>query len=146
MSGTMLANFSGRLLKSMSVGVIGLTLVLPANLSAMAAESLSLSKGQAKVFRVSRPAGSIIVGDPNVLKANLHDLETLVLTGGAFGTTNLIVLDQNGEAMLDRMVIVEEGVATNVRVYSPLGNTVQVKKFACNSTCDEPEVTAAASE
>ena len=53
---------------------------------------------QAKIFRVSRPAATIIIGNPAIVDATVEDDQTLVLTGRAFGVTNLIVLDSKGDS------------------------------------------------
>ncbi|MEO0635198.1 MAG: pilus assembly protein N-terminal domain-containing protein [Pseudomonadota bacterium] len=95
-------------------------------------------KDQAKVFRISRPASTIIVGNPGLLAATVQDLQTIVLTGKAFGTTNMIVLDDAGQPILDEMVIVSQNETSLVRVYSG----ADVKTLSCAvSACQEAQTT-----
>ena len=63
--------------------------------------SVLVTVDQAKVFRVSRPAGTIIIGNPAIVDATIQDDQTLILTGRSFGVTNLIVLDANGNQLSD---------------------------------------------
>lgn len=104
--------------------------------TASAEETVVVYKDQAKVFRISRPASTIIVGNPELLAATVQDLQTIVLTGREFGTTNMIVLDDAGEPILDEMVVVGQNENSMVRVYS--GSTVST--LSCSAgACQQAE-------
>ena len=47
--------------------------------------SVLVTVDQAKVFRIPRPAATIIVGNPAIVDATVEDEQTLVLTGRSFG-------------------------------------------------------------
>ena len=47
----------------------------------------------AKVLKLDTPVSKVIVGNANVADATVADARTIVLTGKAFGTTNLVLLD-----------------------------------------------------
>ncbi|MEM9331468.1 MAG: pilus assembly protein N-terminal domain-containing protein [Pseudomonadota bacterium] len=91
---------------------------------------------QAKVFRVSRPAATIIVGNPAIVDATVEDERTLVLTGRSFGVTNLIVLDIDGDAVVDQHVVVTGSETNTVRIYRRESR----ETLACAPVC-EPTLT-----
>ena len=105
---------------------------------------------QAKVFRISRPAATIIIGNPSIVDATIQDEQTLVLTGRSFGVTNLIILDENGDAVIDQAVIVLGSETNTVRIYRGGDNR---ETLACAPVCessvtigDSPGTFEAASE
>ena len=87
---------------------------------------------QAKVFRVSRPAATVIIGNPAIVDGTVEDDQTIVLTGRSFGVTNLIVLDQNGDSIVDRQVVVQGSEVNTVRIYR---RSVR-ETFACAPVCE----------
>ena len=46
------------------------------------------------------PAASVALGNATVADVTVSDAHTLLITGKAFGTTNLLVLDRNGQTIL----------------------------------------------
>jgi hypothetical protein len=72
---------------------------------------------RAKVFRISRPASTVIIGNPSIADATVEDDVTLVLTGRSFGVTNLIVLDLDGNPIVDETIVVRGHEANTVRIY-----------------------------
>ena len=81
---------------------------LPASLAASpaAAEPIAVIVDRAKVMRISRPADIVIIGNPAIADATIQDNQTLIITGRSFGTTNLIVLDADGQAIADEIITV----------------------------------------
>jgi Flp pilus assembly secretin CpaC len=78
-------------------------------------EPISVVIDRAKVMRISRPADIVIIGNPAIADATIQDNRTLIITGRAFGTTNLIVLDASGEAIADEVLTVtgtNDGIVT----------------------------------
>lgn len=101
-----------------------------------AANSVIVTVDQAKVFRISRPAATIIVGNPAIVDATIEDEQTLVLTGRSFGVTNLIVLDVKGDAVIDQPVVVRGSETNTVRIYRRESR----ETLACAPVC-EPTLT-----
>lgn len=99
-------------------------------------DSVVVTVDQAKVFRISRPAATIIVGNPAIVDATIEDEQTLVLTGRSFGVTNLIVLDIAGEAIVDQPVVVRGSETNTVRIYRRNSR----ETLACAPVC-EPTLT-----
>lgn len=101
-----------------------------------AKQSVIVTVDQAKVFRISRPAATIIVGNPAIVDATIEDDQTLVLTGRSFGVTNLIVLDLKGDAVIDQPVVVRGSETNTVRIYRRDSR----ETLACAPVC-EPTLT-----
>ena len=101
--------------------------------------SVIVTVDQAKVFRVSRPAATIIIGNPAIVDATVEDDQTMVLTGRSFGVTNLIVLDVNGDAIVDQQVTVKGHEFNTVRIYRG-GLSRETMACAPSSPC-EPTLT-----
>jgi hypothetical protein len=91
---------------------------------------------QAKIFRISRPASTVIIGNPAIADATVEDERTLILTGRSFGLTNIIILDKQGEPVVNRSVVVSSQEANTVRVYRRASR----ETYACAPAC-EPTLT-----
>ena len=52
---------------------------------AMAAADIEVTMNQAKIVKLSRPADTIVVGNPAIADASVQDASTIVLTGKGFG-------------------------------------------------------------
>ena len=112
------------------------TTSLAESVSDVNGRSVLVTVDQAKVFRVSRPASTIIIGNPAIVDATIQDDQTLILTGRSFGVTNLIVLDGNGDALVDQPVVVRASETNTVRIYRRDSRAT----LACSPVC-EPTLT-----
>lgn len=114
-----------------------LTLV-PLAAPAQAAESFSdkvplkVIVDKAKVVRIAKPADTIIIGNPSIVDATIQDARTLVLTGRNFGITNLIVLDSDGDVVVDETVVVKGHETNMVRIYRQANR----ETLACSPVCE----------
>lgn len=55
-----------------------------------------------------------------------------MLTGKGFGVTNLVVLDRNGEPIIDEQVTVNRDDATSVRIY----RRANIQTMSCTPYCE----------
>ncbi len=101
--------------------------------SYVGSEKVIVTVDQAKVFRISRPAATIIIGNPSIVDATIEDDQTLVLTGRSFGVTNLIILDEKGDAVIDQAVVVRGSETNTVRIYRGGNNR---ETLACSPVCE----------
>lgn len=101
-----------------------------------AAPPVVVTVDRAKVYRISRPASTVIIGNPSIADATVEDDRTLVLTGRSFGVTNLIVLDAQGEPIVDETIVVRGHETNTVRIY----RRSQRETLACAPVC-EPTLT-----
>ncbi|MBX9459748.1 MAG: pilus assembly protein N-terminal domain-containing protein [Rhizobium sp.] len=87
----------------------------------------------AKVLKLDQPVSKVIIGNADVADATVADSRTIVLTGKAFGTTNLVLLDADGNALLDERVLVSIDEGNTVRMYRQTDRTV----LSCTPTCEQ---------
>jgi len=97
---------------------------------------LDVAVDHARILKIPRAAGTIIIGNPAIVDVTIHDAETLVLTGRSYGMTNVVVLDPGGEVVLDDDVTVTSREDRSVRIYRQAARST----FSCSPRC-EPQVT-----
>jgi Flp pilus assembly secretin CpaC len=90
---------------------------------------------QAKVLKLDRPVSKVIVGNSKVADATVADAKTIVLTGHSFGTTNLVLLDADGNALLDERILVSIDEGNTVRVFRQTERLV----LSCTPACEQHE-------
>lgn len=73
---------------------------------AAAADPFKVSVDQTVPLRLAGGATSVIVGNASVADVAVHDAKTLLITGKAFGATNLTVLDRSGNTIYTNELIV----------------------------------------
>jgi len=101
-------------------------------LPASAGTDIGVIMNQAKILKLSRPADTIVVGNPAIADASVQDPSTIVLTGKGFGVTNLVVLDKSGSPIVDAQVVVSRYDADSVRIY----RRSQVQTLSCTPYCE----------
>ena len=107
--------------------------LLAAALPGMAlAQALSVTIDQAQRITISRPAKDVIVGNPAMVDVAILDEHHLLLTGKAYGVTNLLVTDALGRAILSRQMIVSAPEQNRVSVY----RGANVTSYACSGKCE----------
>lgn len=99
---------------------------------ALAEAGISVLVNQAKILKLSRPADTIVIGNPMIADASVQDPSTIVLTGKGFGVTNLVVIDTNGMPILDEQIVVSRSTANSVRVY----RRAEVQTLSCSPYCE----------
>jgi len=57
-------------------------------------------------LKLNQPANSVVVGNATVADVTVHDARTLLVTGKAFGSTNLTVLDRSGNTIYSSQLTV----------------------------------------
>jgi Flp pilus assembly secretin CpaC len=87
----------------------------------------------AKVLKLDQPVSKVIVGNSDVADATVADARTIVLTGKAFGTTNLVLLDADGNALLDERILVSIDEGNTVRMFKQTDRTI----LSCTPTCEQ---------
>lgn len=86
----------------------------------------------AKVLKLSRAAGTIIIGNPNVADATVQDANTIVLTGQGFGRTNIVILDPSGTPILDENIAVTRDQFATLRIY----RRATIETLSCEPFCE----------
>ena len=94
---------------------------------------LRVSMNHARVLKLDRPVSKVIIGNSKVADATVADSTTIVLTGRSFGTTNLVLLDAEGSAIVDERILVSIDEGNTVRVFRQTARTV----LSCTPNCEE---------
>ena len=124
-------------LSCLAGAALAAALVVAGNEAAQAAgDPIQVTVDHAKVMHIARPADIVIIGNPGIADATIQDSQTLIITGHSFGTTNLIVLDAQGQAIADEVVTVqpnEDDLVTIYKVNKENGPTRET--FSCSPVC-----------
>lgn len=112
---------------------------LSGTVPAIADAGINILMNQAKILKLSRPADTIVIGNPLIADASVQDASTIVLTGRGFGVTNLVVIDTNGMPILDEQIVVSRSTANSVRVY----RRADVQTLSCTPYCEGAFLTEA---
>jgi Pilus formation protein N terminal region len=83
---------------------------------ATAAEKIVISTDQTQLISVSGNPGTVVVGNPSIADATVHG-DKVFIHGRAFGSTNMIILDQNGAELASMEITVKIGGSNNVAVF-----------------------------
>jgi hypothetical protein len=73
---------------------------------AAAADPFKVKVDETVTLKLSQPANSVVVGNATVADVTVHDARTLLITGKAFGSTNLTVLDRAGNTIYSSQLTV----------------------------------------
>jgi hypothetical protein len=83
---------------------------------AFAGEPLVLLTDQTQLLAVPRTPGTVVVGNPSIADVTIQG-QQVFLHGRAFGTTNIMILDETGAEIADFEVTVQLGGSNNVALY-----------------------------
>jgi len=92
-----------------------------------------LGVDKAKLFRMKHPASTIIIGNPTIADVSIQDGTLLVFTGKNFGTTNVIILDENDKEIAEFDVSVRSGNARSMTVFKGASRS----SYNCAPTCEK---------
>lgn len=101
--------------------------------AAQAEEYIKLETSQARILRLARPADTVVIGNPAIADAVVQDSQTIVLTGKDFGVTNIVVMDKQGEPIIDRELVVSNNARGTMRVY----RQADVQTLSCTPYCEK---------
>lgn len=99
-----------------------------------AAGDVDLAVEHAQVVRLPGEASTVIVGNPSIADALVHDGRTLVLTGRLQGRTNVIALDRVGRVIYSSDVVVSNPAGAG---QVALFRGPQRVTLSCSGVCDE---------
>ena len=104
---------------------------IPAVVVAQAA-SLNVGIDQARRVQLRGPAGSVIVGNPQIADVTVVDANTLYITGKGYGVTEVVAVDPIGRTVFQSQIVVTAGDGDGrVRVW----RGAQATEMACGSSC-----------
>ncbi len=110
--------------------LVSATLLLNAGY-ACATEQLVLRTDQAKIIDVARSPSIVVVGNPSIADATIQG-NRVFLHGRAYGTTNVIILDNDGAQLADFAVDVQQGGQNNVSLFK----AGHLQTYVCATNCE----------
>lgn len=87
----------------------------------------------ARIIKLDRQISKVIIGSSEVADVTVADSNTIVLTGKSYGTTNLVILDAEGQAIIDELVLVSVDEANTLRIYKQTERSV----YSCAPSCEQ---------
>ena len=114
------------------LATLALTAPLVASPVHAAEDMLRVYMDHARVLKLDRPVSKVIIGNSDVADATVADSKTIVLTGRSFGTTNLVLLDIDGNAIVDERILVSIDEGNTVRVFRQTSRSV----LSCTPNCE----------
>jgi hypothetical protein len=129
MSSNALPAFSRFLATLLSLLIAALFIGIYSKLASAA--NLNVNIDQAELVRLEKPGAEVIIGNPSIADVTVQSGRLLIVTGKSTGLTNLIVLDGNGELVMER----------NVYVSSDSKNLITVNRgkshetYSCSPNC-----------
>ena len=120
-----------RVLRMSVFGVFALGNLAVADSANAAGTDLIVRYDQSQLIRLPRPATEVIIGNPSIADVNIQGGNLLVVTGKAFGITNIIALDAQRNVIQDQRVLVERDDQRALVLYR--GSTRE--SYACTPTC-----------
>ncbi|MBC8037240.1 MAG: pilus assembly protein N-terminal domain-containing protein [Rhizobiales bacterium] len=115
------SRFTGILLGMMLAGVAS---------QAIAAQPLVIHTDQSKIIDLARAPGVVVVGNPSIADATIQGNRVFV-HGRGYGTTNLIILDEDGDQIADFEIDVQLGGQNNVSLFK----AGQLQSYVCAGDC-----------
>lgn len=106
--------------------------------AARADQPITVFMDHARILKLGQAVEKVIIGNSNIADVTVADPKTIVLTGKAYGTTNLVILDKGGNAIIDEEVLVATDEDHTVRVYRQTDRSV----LSCGPNCEVNTSTA----
>jgi len=125
--------FTGSLKLTCAAGMIAASMSVTA-----AAEmgTVQVTLDFAKIVKLEVPASTVIIGNSGIVEAAIEDDKTMVLTGQAPGSTNIIVIDADGNEIENVRVVVASDTRDLTTVYSGTDRL----SYSCNPRCEQVAV------
>ncbi len=123
----------GPLARSLAAGA---ALALAAAIGPAAAdETIDVTIDFAKIIDLEAPARTVFVGNSGIADATIpqNDRTRVLLTGRTAGTTNLIVLDDDGDEILNATI----QVASDIRQLTTVFRGSRRQTFSCAPVCEQ---------
>ncbi len=111
--------------------LIALFGLIVATAAPAAAQTYSVPIDQAGLLRLPEDASAVVVGNPAIADATMFDARTVFVSGRAFGQTNIIALNADGQVIYANDVSVVLASNSHVQVF----NNTNQESFVCDPVC-----------
>ena len=82
-------------------GIAALSVCVCLAASAASAGDFQVEVNQSRAFKLSKPAGTVMIGNPSIADVTVEDTNLLYVVGRSYGKTNLVALDEDGNQLVD---------------------------------------------
>ncbi len=120
------------------LGLAGLacTTILP--FQSAQADDYVVDINKTQMLRLDKAASAVVIGNPEIADISVHSPNLLLIVGRGYGTTNLIVLDDLGQTIINETIHVR-------RAFSPSNRRVLVvgkgwQSYNCSPMCQPAPV------
>lgn len=117
-------------LKKLS-GILATSALLSCASQALAGQPIVARLDHSQIMAMARTPGTVVVGNPSIADVTIEG-KNLFLHARAYGTTNILVLDDEGKQLADYDVTVQTGGDNNVFVYKAGFSST----FVCAPDCE----------
>lgn len=100
---------------------------------AAAGEPLVVYTDQSRIITVARTPGTVVVGNPSIADVTIQE-DKVFLHARGYGTTNILILDDQGNHLADYDVTVQTSLDNGVTVYRAGSQFSYVCDPDCEST------------
>ncbi|HUQ36181.1 MAG TPA: pilus assembly protein N-terminal domain-containing protein [Aestuariivirga sp.] len=104
------------MLKLLRVTSSALALAFLHTSASLAAQELIIKTDQTQLISISGTPGTVVIGNPSIADVTVHG-NRLFVHGRAYGSTNMIILDENGNQLTTLDVTVMLGGQNNLQIY-----------------------------
>jgi len=95
-------------------------------------QSFKVELNKTEIVRLPGAAASVVVGNPKIADVTVQSSDLLFVVGRGYGETNLIILDANGNTMMDaNLHVVNTLPRSGVRLY----NGKERETYSCIPYC-----------
>lgn len=101
--------------------------------TSFAAQELIIKTDQTQLVSISGVPGAVVIGNPSIADATVHG-NKIFIHGRAFGSTNLIILDENGNQLSALEITVQRGGENNLAIYKAGARYSYVCAPSCEAT------------
>ncbi len=98
---------------------------------AAAADPFTVKVDQTLALKLTSPANSVVIGNATVADVAVSDPTTLLITGKAFGQTNLTVLDRAGRTIYQNQLLIGGETDDQLTIVRPGGTYT----YSCVDKC-----------
>jgi len=97
----------------------------------------SVELNKTEVVYLPENAGAVVIGNPDIADVSVHSANTIFVVGRGYGETNLVVLNDAGQKIMDADIqVVNNLPAHGVRIY----NGADRSTYSCAPYCQPSPV------
>lgn len=112
--------------------ILASTAVLAVGQAQAQSRPLNVEIDRSTRVQLRAPAGSVIVGNPEIADVTVVDANTLFITGKGYGVTEVVAVDAIGRTVFQNQIVVTAGSTGSVRIWR---GGQAVTDMACGSSC-----------